>query len=369
MPSLEEPPYPFRDPEYRAYLDGLDEPVTAQFETERGCPLSCAFCSWGTRLPIRRRRQEDVEEGLTYLLRHPNVKAVYIVDANPFIKNDKGLWLTEFLLHKNDTGTPVYFELNPEYIKDPRVIENLGKLSGDELAFGVQSTSEHTLAVIKRKFNRDVYERNVRRLHELNPDANVKFSLIIGLPGDTYDSFTRSLDFVIGLRPADIYVHDLLVLPGSEMYDHPERFGIQIGSRPPHHLLDNVGFPRADIQRAKRVGYYAKLFHKCRWLRDALLALHDATGERCVELYERWAAFVERDGLHGIEGRDIAAVSSEEFDYWTEHFYQDPRRERRLRRLFDHFKRVVEAPRPRSCNSSPPPSARLFGSTALGFSR
>ena len=94
----------------------------------------------------------------------------------------------------NKSGKPIFFELNPEYIRDERVIENLGKLQGDELAFGLQSTSDVTLKKIKRRFNRDVYEKNVMRLRFLNPNANIKFSLILGLPGDNYDSFVNSLE-------------------------------------------------------------------------------------------------------------------------------------------------------------------------------
>ena len=57
---------------------------------------------------------DSAAKRLLYLAEHPNVRAVYIVDANPFMKNSKGLWLTEYLLNKNKTGKPVYFELNPE---------------------------------------------------------------------------------------------------------------------------------------------------------------------------------------------------------------------------------------------------------------
>ena len=60
----------------------------------------------------------------------------------------------------------------------------------------------------------------------MNPDANIKFSLIVGLPGDNFESFCKSLEFVISLNPTDIYVHDLLVLPGSEMYENPEKFNL-----------------------------------------------------------------------------------------------------------------------------------------------
>jgi hypothetical protein len=289
-------------------------------------------------LPIRRRSQADVEEGLTYLLEHPNVRAVYVVDANPFIKNEKGLWLSEFLLNKNKTGKPVFFELNPEYVKDPRVIENLGRLQGDEMAFGVQSTSDATLKRIKRKFNREVYERNVRRLRELNPNANIKFSLILGLPSDTYETFLTSLDFVIGMVPADIYVHDLLILPGSEMYSSPEEFGIRITDTPPHRLVENETFPWDDYNRAKLVGYYAKLVHKVPWLRDELLKLAKDEGVRPVDLYANYVSFLQEKGVDALNGQAVSEVSSEEFDFRSQSFTSKHANVEELKWLFWQFR-------------------------------
>jgi radical SAM superfamily enzyme YgiQ (UPF0313 family) len=340
LPTIEALPFPYQSQEYRDFLDNLDHQVTAQFETERGCPLSCAFCSWGTRLPIRRRRQEDVEEGLAYLLAHPNVRAVYIVDANPFIKDEKGLWLTEFLIHKNKSGKPVFFELNPEYIRDERVIENLGKLQGDELAFGLQSTSDVTLKKIKRRFHRDVYEKNVRRLRNMNADANIKFSLILGLPGDTYDSFCDSLDFTISMVPSDVYVHDLLILPGSEMYDDPDQFGIEIDRNPPHRLVRNESFERDDYNRAKHLGFYVKLLHKHRPVRDKMLKLQRSTGLRFVDLYRDFVTLLEAKGVSGFNGDDVADVSSEEFDYRTQTFLKNELNRARLDRLFEEFRQT-----------------------------
>jgi len=332
--SIEELPFPFRDPEYRTFLDKLNHKVTAQFETERGCPLACAFCSWGTRLPIRRRTQDDVEEGLTYLLNHPNVKAVYIVDANPFIKDEKGLWLTDYLLNKNKTSKPVFFELNPEYIRNPKVIENLGKLSGDELAFGLQSTSDQTLRIIKRKFNRNIYENNVKALKSMNPDANIKFSLIVGLPGDNFESFCKSLEFVISLNPTDIYVHDLLVLPGSEMYENPEKFNLIIDYLPPHRVIENLTFPNDEYKKAKKLGYYAKLLHKYSWLSQNLLDLKIELMTSSVNLYLEFSELIEANGLDGFFGRSIENVSSEEFDYLTEKFKGNKSNEKLLNDLF-----------------------------------
>jgi len=340
LERIDELPYPFRDKEYRQFLDDLDYKVTAQFETERGCPLSCTFCSWGTRLPIRRRRQRDVEEGLTYLLNHPNVRAVYIVDANPFIKDEKGLWLTEFLLHKNKSGKPVFFELNPEYVRNSRVIENLGKLSGDELAFGLQSTSDKTLKIIKRRFNRGIYEKNVKALKSMNPNANIKFSLIVGLPGDDYSSFTKSLDFVISMNPADIYVHDLLILPGSEMYENPDSFNIKIEELPPHRLIENKTFPKKDYNRAKKLGYYAKLIHKYKWLSSSLLDLKNEVRKTHIYIYESFMKEMDNSGLNGLMDNDIDNLSTEKFDYLTDRFINSTNKENKLRKILKKVRKI-----------------------------
>lgn len=340
--SIEDLPLPFENRDYLDFLDNVDAPVTAQFETERGCPLSCAFCSWGNGQVVRRRRREDVERGLATLLDHPNVRAVYLVDANPFLDNDKGLWLTDFLLQHNRAGKPVYFELNPEYIRDPRVIDNLARLQGDEMAFGLQSTSEQTLKRCRRRFNREQYARNVQRLRALNAEANIKFSLILGLPGDTYESFLDSLEFAIGLTPSDVYVHDLLVLPGSAMYADPTSFGLQIEPHPPHRVTHNETFPQEDYQRAKRLGFYVKLMHKFPEVRDVMRGLHARTGSSHVSLYGEFADLLEDHGLEGTPGRFVASVPTSEFDYWTDRFLSCPDRRQQVWALLSAFRQNAE---------------------------
>jgi radical SAM superfamily enzyme YgiQ (UPF0313 family) len=336
VPSIEQLPMPYKSQEYRDYLDNVPYKVTAQFETERGCPLSCAFCSWGTTLPIRRRHREDVEEGLLYLINHPNVKAVYVVDANPFINQKKGLWLSEFVL-KHRTGKPVFFEVNPEYIRDERVIENLGKLQGDELAFGLQSTNANTLKRIKRKFHQDVYVRNVKRLRELNPDANIKFSVIVGLPGDNLETFTGSLDFVISMRPTDVYVHDLLILPGSEMWDDPDQFDIVIDREPPHRLLHNKSFPWEDQYQAKQLGLWVKLLHNLTDVRDALFEAKERSSQTYVELYAQFVQVLEAEGVDPLWGAFIGDVSSERFDHLKNEFVNDVAMTSKVRDLLQSF--------------------------------
>ncbi|PIN81647.1 hypothetical protein COV11_01465 [Candidatus Woesearchaeota archaeon CG10_big_fil_rev_8_21_14_0_10_30_7] len=345
LSSIADLPMPFKDEEYRKFLDESPVPVVAQFETERGCPLSCTFCSWGTNLALRRRKEEDVKEGLTFLLDHPNVRAVYIVDANPLIHPEKSLWLTTFLVdvknkmeQKHGQAKAVFFELNPEYIKSPVVVENLAKLGGDEFAFGLQSTSDQTLQKIKRKFDRDVYETNIKLLRSYNPDANIKFSLILGLPADNYESFKSSLNFAINLRPADIYIHDLLILPGSEMYRNPEASGLLIEKHPPHRLLANKTFSRKEYVMAKHLGYHVKLLHYDKQLRNDILFFSESLCKRPVDVYYKFIMLLENSNIDTLNGELIGDVSSERFDYLTTTFMGIDKNKKLLRDLFETYK-------------------------------
>lgn len=134
----------------------------------------------------------------------------------------------------------------------------------------------------------------------MNPDANIKFSLIVGLPSDTLASFRQSLDFVIGKVPTDVYVHDLLILPGSEMYEKPETFGIEIDRNPSHHLERNETFPQADYDQAKLLGFYVKLITKFRWLRDQMLQFQHELGCSHIDLYDAFVSYLRDNGIDGI---------------------------------------------------------------------
>jgi len=74
------------------YLDGIfdeliakaDRPLTAIFETNRGCPYRCSFCDWGgvTRSKIVRADTQLVKDTISYIMSKENIEQIEIADAN-----------------------------------------------------------------------------------------------------------------------------------------------------------------------------------------------------------------------------------------------------------------------------------------------
>jgi len=332
-------PSPWLNAEYRAHLEASPQPVRAALETSRGCTFRCGYCGWGGGRVRLFDMEKQVKPGLKFLLDHPRVEWVYITDANPLIRREHGRELLRFLAENNRLKKPVVFELNPELIDD-EYLEWITRLGQDEFALGLQSTSPHVLQLIRRPFDATRYRESIARIRVLNPGIHIVISLILGLPADTYDGFLDSLDFALRLAPESLYIHELLVLPGSDFHRDPEKYGIEFMPEPPHKLLHHTTFPAADYNRAKRLAYLTVLFSKM-GMTAAMLVLHRRTGLRPITLYERFSKHLEEIGLDPLGG-EIDTASSWFFDRYIDRFQQDDRRKEQLQAEFGLFTQTME---------------------------
>ncbi|MFH0876180.1 MAG: B12-binding domain-containing radical SAM protein [archaeon] len=301
-------PLPYELAEYRNYIDSSPFPLRAAIETSRGCPFTCGYCSWGGNR-IRYYSLEKLKPAFEYLLLHPNVKTVYITDSNPLLKKDRAISLLSFLIEKNIHKKQITFELNPELINDEALLELISKLSEEEFAFGVQSTSLPVLQKIKRNFNMDTYKRNVLYLKKINPRVKMMFSLIIGLPGDNYEQYKNTFDFILGFNPTGIYAHELLCLPGSDFFSKPQEYGITYSEEAPHKVLTNSTFNEKEYLRAKKLSYNICLIHLFPQLREEINLFCTNVGIRYIEFYELFSDYLasRHDTLSGNKIEDVSS--------------------------------------------------------------
>ncbi|MHA1963235.1 MAG: B12-binding domain-containing radical SAM protein [Candidatus Thorarchaeota archaeon] len=334
--NLDEFSLPYESEDYRAYLDNSPITVRAAIETSRGCPFHCGYCTWG-RQRMRYFDLEKLKPAFDYLFQHPNVRTVYITDSNPFLRRTRTIELIEMLIELNVHKKSVTFELSPEYMNDERILDLLPQLYNDEFALGVQSTSPEVLNLMNRKFNSERYRHNIMLMKEKNPAVRLWFSLIIGLPGDNYEQFSDSLDYVINLNPEGIYVHELLCLPGSDYYKDPEKYGIKFMEEAPHKILENKTFPQEEYDRAKLLSYFVYLIHHFDEIRNGIYELRTKQiGMRLVDYYSKFEAFVNGE-VDYLLGRDIQDVTSWFFEAIAQEFMSDTGRTEQLQNLYHQF--------------------------------
>jgi radical SAM superfamily enzyme YgiQ (UPF0313 family) len=117
-----------------------------------------------------------------------------------------------------------------------RISEELAqvmKQAGCEwMLFGVESADERILQTVKKGITRDDVRRGVRIASEAG--VNVFNSFILGLPGESRETAHKSLAFGDELYQkygAKYGFHMLAPLPGTEIYERAEDYGIRILSR------------------------------------------------------------------------------------------------------------------------------------------
>ena len=194
---------------------------SALLESNRGCPNSCSFCDWSSlKAKVRLFPMERVKAEIDWFTAH-RIEFVYCADAN-FCLFSRDAQIVDYIVGKKKAyGYPkvfrVFFTKNKfDFVFDigSKLVENgLDKA----MTVSFQSMNREVLGNVgRRNISTEDFRRLMLRYNE-NPISTYS-ELIIGLPGETYDSFCDGLcamlengqHFAVNAYPCEL-------LPNSEM--------------------------------------------------------------------------------------------------------------------------------------------------------
>ena len=85
---------------------------------------------------------------------------------------------------------------------------------------------------------------------------HIHADLIVGLPGETVESFGRGFDRLVALRPQEIQVGILKRLRGTPIIRHDVEWRMRYNANPPYEILQNGLIDFAMMQRLRRFARY-----------------------------------------------------------------------------------------------------------------
>jgi len=202
-------------------------------ETNRGCPYSCTFCSWGdmaksksSSFPVDRILKE-----LDFLAEAniSRVSYLYIGDAN-FGLFDRDVEIAERLRGLKDrTGFPEHVYLYFAKNSSKRVVEIASILQGmTPISLSRQTQNDDVLRNIKRK-NIDIETFNSLSRHAKALGIDSFAELIYALPGESLESFLHGVSDVLDSDVDGLHFFPAMLLDGSEMATQASRqvFGLE----------------------------------------------------------------------------------------------------------------------------------------------
>lgn len=230
--------------------EDLDNKIV-YMESSRGCPFNCIYCLSSTTHGVRFHNIDRTLKELQYFIDN-KVKLVKFVDRTFNCNHNFAMSIWKFLIEA-DTETKFHFEISADLLKREE-LELLKTAPNDRFQFevGVQTTNNEVLDNINRFVNfSDIKEKVV----ELLALRNIKqhLDIIVGLPGEDYDSIKKSFNDVHSISPEEIQIGFLKLLKGSEMREKSDIYGMKYSPYPPYEILRNDKLSYFEIQKLKRV--------------------------------------------------------------------------------------------------------------------
>ena len=234
MRDLEELPSPFLNGMFDELIaSNPDEQWIGLWETNRGCPFQCTFCDWGSATAGKVTKFEfDRLNGELDWFAGRSIKYIFVCDANFGIQK-RDVEIAQAVADiRRRTGFPHGFSVQNTKNATERAYQTQKILADAKLNKGValsmQSLDPLTLKNIKRdNISLETYFELARRFTADNVETYS--DLILGLPGETYESFRNGVDKLIRLGQHNrIQFNNLTILPNAEM-GNPEylaKFGM-----------------------------------------------------------------------------------------------------------------------------------------------
>jgi anaerobic magnesium-protoporphyrin IX monomethyl ester cyclase len=250
--------------------DGGETKSLVYWETSRGCPYRCSFCSSATE-SLRAFPMQRVLSDLELLCTLRN-KTVKLLDRSFHLGKQR---TSELLRRFADTpqGLRFHLELNPDRISDEAMAIFRDCEPGKfQFEIGLQSLDDQVLRRIDRCMDVDKALANIRILVEQRRHP-VHLDLIVGLPGESGELCARSLDRTFLLYPDHLQLGTLKLLPGTPLEQQAASLGYRWDPQPPYEILAHPELDFIELVRFKRYAELLERLYNSGYMRNTLAGL------------------------------------------------------------------------------------------------
>jgi radical SAM superfamily enzyme YgiQ (UPF0313 family) len=289
-------------------------------EASRGCPFTCEFCLSSLDVPVR-------QVGLPLLLKEMQklldrgVKQFKFVDRTFNLNLATSKAILEFFLERHRPGLFIHFEMIPDRLPEA-LREVIARFPAGALQFevGIQTFNPSVSANISR---RQDYNRLADNLQFLRgkTGVHVHADLIVGLPGESIESFATGFDRLISLGPQEIQVGILKRLRGTPIVRHDKEWEMVYSAHPPYEILRNKSIDFPTMQRLRRFARFWDLVGNSGNFVETTPMLWSESGSP-FHAFMRWSEWLygQVGRRHGIA---LARLAELLFDYLTKELRLD----------------------------------------------
>ena len=206
----------------------------AYLETNRGCPMRCAFCCYNLRRSTTTSLPPEEVATRIRILRQRGAKEIRLIDPTFNAHPHFDAILDAMTRENRDRAIAFFVEIRADTLTDEQA-RRLATAGVAEAEVGIQSTDPNVLRILHRPLSADRVLRGIEALlrHGIKPTLDFMYAL----PAQNENDIQRSLDWLTRFGDA-IYPQFLptLLLPGTELRDRAQALGIRAQRLPPYRV-------------------------------------------------------------------------------------------------------------------------------------
>lgn len=234
------------------------------------CVRKCAYCDF-LSFPADEKTRKDYVSALSEEIRQSQsladeyeVSTVFFGGGTPSIL--QGEFIARILeqLKVQFTFRPdaeITIEANPGTVDEEKLLK-YREAGINRISFGLQSTDNKELRLLGRIHT---WEQFLESFHLARRAGftNINIDLMSALPGQTADSYRKTLEQVLELSPEHISAYSLIIEEGTPFYDkyedHPELLPEEDEERQMYYdtkrILKTCGYERYEISNYAKPGF------------------------------------------------------------------------------------------------------------------
>ncbi|MCI4625084.1 MAG: radical SAM protein [Candidatus Magnetoovum sp. WYHC-5] len=243
---------------------GIPAP-SLQVWASRGCPYHCIFCSWPQIMygssQYRTRDVDDTVNEIAWCVEKYGFKSYYFDDDTFNIGKERMLKLCQKIKEKN-LNLPWAIMARADNM-DEEILSAMADAGLYSLKYGVESGVQDIVNSSGKSLNLDKVKSVVKYTKGLGIKVHLTFTF--GLPGETWDSVKKTIDFATKADPDTLQFSIVTPFPGSKYYNALEEKGYILSKNWQEYDGYKTAVIRTDTLSNKDLEAALKLANR-RWL-------------------------------------------------------------------------------------------------------
>lgn len=254
LPDIKDIQFP-----YDLYSDEDIKNRILYVEVSRGCPYKCEYCLSSLDKSVR---SFDLELFLAQIknLMDRGARTFKFVDRTFNLSPTSSSRILQFFLSNISLGLFLHFEMVPDRL--PAEIRELIKQFPEgslQFEVGIQTLNPAVAANVSRKNDLVKVQQNFQFLREFTK-VHTHADLIVGLPGETLESFADGFDRLAVMQPDEIQVGILKRLKGTPIARHEKPFSMIYSDYSPYQILSTSTMDYSTLQKMNRFAKFWDLY-------------------------------------------------------------------------------------------------------------